>query len=44
MTLKKQMIDKNGNTWEWEESPETIKAVKALHESSKRVDSFKKKG
>ena len=34
---KKQMIDKNGNTWEWEETPEVVKAVKKLHESSNAV-------
>ena len=34
---KKQMIDKNGNTWEWEETPEVVKAVKKLHESSAAV-------
>ena len=34
---KKQMIDKNGNTWEWEETPEVVKALKKLHESSNAV-------
>jgi hypothetical protein len=24
-------IDKNGNTWVWEETPETIQALKVLH-------------
>ena len=23
-------IDKNGNSWEWEETPETVKAVQEL--------------
>jgi hypothetical protein len=42
MALKKQLISKSGDTWEWAESPETIKALKVLHESSKYADSFKK--
>lgn len=24
-------IDKNGNTWEWEETPEVVKALKEYH-------------
>lgn len=24
-------IDKNGNSWEWEETDETVKALKDLH-------------
>jgi hypothetical protein len=24
-------VDKNGNSWEWEEAPETIEALKQLH-------------
>ncbi len=24
-------IDKNGNTWEWEETPELIEILKQLH-------------
>ena len=24
-------IDKNGNSWEWEETDETVKALKELH-------------
>ena len=31
---KKQFISTKGDTWEWEETPESIKAVKKLHESS----------
>lgn len=23
-------VDKNGNSWEWEETPETVKAVEEL--------------
>ena len=30
--MKKQFIDSNGNTWEWKETPETLKAIKKLHE------------
>ena len=25
-------IDKNGNSWEWEETPEVVEALKNLHE------------
>lgn len=25
--------DKNGNEWSWEETPETIEALKKLHET-----------
>jgi len=31
--MKKQFIDKNGNTWEWDETPETLKAIKAYWET-----------
>jgi len=24
-------IDKNGNSWEWEETPEVVEALKQLH-------------
>ena len=24
-------VDKNGNTWEWEETPEVLEALKQLH-------------
>ena len=27
-------VDKNGNSWEWEETPELTKALKELHEFS----------
>ena len=30
----KQFVDKNGNTWEWEETEETRKALKQLHKTS----------
>ena len=26
-------VDKNGNSWEWEETPEVIEALKKLHET-----------
>jgi hypothetical protein len=29
MTLR-TFVDKNGNSWEWEETPETVKAVTEL--------------
>ena len=29
---KREFIDKNGNSWEWEETPETLEALKKLHE------------
>ena len=28
-------VDKNGNSWEWEETAETIESLKQLHESAK---------
>ena len=31
---KREFIDKNGNTWNWEETPETIEALKQLHNTS----------
>jgi len=34
---KREFVDKNGNTWNWEETPAVIKAVKQLHKSSKLV-------
>lgn len=33
--------DKNNNNWEWEETPETIEAVKQLHETVKQVSEGK---
>jgi len=33
MTTKRQFIDKNGNTWEWEETPATLKAIQKLHQT-----------
>lgn len=30
-------IDKNSNDWTWEETPETIEALKQLHQTVKEV-------
>lgn len=30
--------DKNGNTWEWEETPEVLEALKKLHETPTNSD------
>jgi hypothetical protein len=40
MTLR-TFIDKNGNSWEWEETPETIEALKQLHETVQKVNERK---
>ena len=29
-------VDKNGNSWEWEETPEVLSALKQLHETVKQ--------
>jgi hypothetical protein len=34
-------VDKNGNSWEWEETHETIEALKQLHETVKQVNERK---
>lgn len=34
-------VDKNGNSWEWEETPETIQALKELHKTVKEVNERK---
>lgn len=31
---KREFVDKNGNTWNWEETPETVAAIKKLHQTS----------
>jgi len=31
-------MDKNGNSWEWEETPETIEALKQLHDTVKNIN------
>ena len=35
MTLR-TFVDKNRNSWEWEETPETIEALKQLHQIVKQ--------
>lgn len=30
-------VDKNGNTWEWDETKETQKAVERLHKTMKQL-------
>ena len=29
----RQFVDSKGNTWEWEETPEVLAAVKQLHKT-----------
>lgn len=36
--------DKNNNDWSWEETPETIEALKQLHETVKQVNNQKTNG
>jgi hypothetical protein len=40
MTLR-TFIDKNGNSWEWEETEELIKAVKELHNQNETQNDTK---
>jgi hypothetical protein len=40
MTIR-TFVDKNSNEWTWEETPETIKALKELHETVKQVNEGK---
>lgn len=28
---ERTFVDKNGNSWEWEETPEVVEALKKLH-------------
>ena len=35
---KREFTGKGGETWEWEETPEVVAAIKQLHESSKAVE------
>jgi hypothetical protein len=32
-------IDKNGNEWSWEETPEVLEALKQLHETKTNTES-----
>jgi hypothetical protein len=41
MTNRKY-TDKNETEWSWEETPETIEALKQLHETVKKVNERKK--
>lgn len=34
-------VDKNANSWEWEETPESIEALKQLHQTVKKVNERK---
>ena len=31
---QRSFVDKNGNSWTWEETPETIAALKQLHKAA----------
>ncbi len=37
----RNFVDKNGNSWEWEETSETIEALKQLHNTVKQVNENK---
>ena len=39
---ERTFIDKNGNSWVWVETPETIEALKQLHETVKNANERKK--
>lgn len=41
MTVK-QFVDSKGNTWEWEETPEVVAALKKLHENAKIISELEK--
>ena len=38
---ERTFVDKNGNSWFWEETPETIESLKQRHESVKQVNERK---
>ena len=38
MTVK-TFVDKNGNSWEWDETPEVLEALKKLHETQNDTNS-----
>jgi hypothetical protein len=38
---ERTFVDKNGNSWVWEETPETIEALKQFHETVKQVNERK---
>jgi ubiquinone biosynthesis protein UbiJ len=35
---QRQFVDKNGNTWEWEETDEVRKAVERLHADIRKLE------
>lgn len=35
---ERTFIDKNGNSWFWEETPETVEALKQLHKKVSEVN------
>jgi hypothetical protein len=35
----REFIDKNGNSWTWEETPETVEALKKLHGDVEQANS-----
>ena len=41
---KKTFVDRNGNEWNFEETPETIDALKQLHSTIKKVNQNKSAG
>ena len=41
--LKKSWIDRRGRIWEWEETPETIQALKRLHGSVEAANAKRNK-
>ena len=46
MTLRTHTVEKknpkNNQVWEWEETPELVKAIEQLHKSSQAVDDIGK--
>jgi len=38
---ERNFVDKNGNSWVWEETPETTEALKQLHNTVKEVKATK---
>ena len=38
MTVR-TFVDKNGNSWEWDETPEVLEALKKLHETKNDTNS-----
>lgn len=34
----RQFVTKSGDTWEWEETPETIEALNQLHETVSKAN------